>query len=260
MIFRMELRFSRKSYLTWIFSILIFLGLFMAVYPAFEKESETFRAVVENIPAALLQGFGVDLNTIFSPLGFLSYLYGIIQLLLGLSGFLFGLRLIGREKIYRSMSFLFAKPVAWTKIFLEKMAVGLISVLATNSGIYLLWLLFRQMMKLDGAGIEQMLATGLILQLFMLILGSFFAVVVKRLENPIGLASGVTMSLYIIHIIGRVTELKFLHQFSPFYYVDPVRQLSEGWSIRDNAILFGGALLLLGIAFVGYVKRDKEEI
>lgn len=258
MVFKEELRFSLRSIFSWTISILIFLGLFMGVYPAFEEESKAFLEVLQNIPAALLQGFGVDLQSIFSPMGFLSYLYGIIQLLLGISGLLYGLRLLGREKIDRSTSFLFTKPLAWSKIFLQKLMVGIIAILITNGLIYLLWLVFQSAMDLDGTGISKMLATGVVLQFFMLALGSLLSVLMRRLENPIGLASGVAMGFYVIHVLGRLTELLWLHRLSPYYYVDPARLLQEGHYGRDSAILVGVALLFFVISFWGYIKRDKE--
>lgn len=258
MIFRQELRFNTKSILTWTLSILLFLGLFMVMFPAFEEESQSFLKVIENIPPAILQGVGIDINTLFSPMGFLSYLYGLIQLLLGISGVLYGLRLLGREKTSRATSFLFAKPMSWSRIFSQKLLVGLVSIIITNGALYLLWLVFQQMMSLDGTGIGKMMATGVVLQFFMLSLGALISIYVRRLENPIGLASGVAMGLYVIHVLGRLTELEWLHRLSPYYYVDPSRLLLNGNYFRDVGMLFGLALLLLAISYYGYVKRDKE--
>lgn len=260
-ILRQEVRFQARTVISWAVSLVMVLLVFMGLYPGFAREADTLKEALGLFPRALLSSIGMDVDKIFEASGFVSYIYGFVQLFLGVMGALFGFQMLGREKMARMNDFLFARPVTRTSVFLQKVLVALLSFVLIHIVLYLLFHAMASAWAIDGANltaIDQILLGGFLLQLLLFCLAGLLAVLSRRIKNPVGAASGLGFGLFLILMTGRLMDEDKVKKLSPFGYVEPLEIAVRGLSAATILGFAALSLLLLALTGLALTRQDLE--
>lgn len=260
-VLKQELKFQTRSILTWTLSIAITLSIFMAIYPGFAKEADNLKEAMAAFPAALMDSIGLDPELIFEASGFVSYIYGFIQLFLAIMGALYAFQVLAREKTARMNDFLFVKPAARLSIALQKAACSLLAFLVINGVIFLMFQFMADLWAIGERNMErihEIMLASFLLQILVFAIASVMAVTVKRIKSPVGSATGLSFGFYLVLILGRLLEKDLLKKLTPFGYVEPLAIIQNGLPLATIAGLSLSSLLLLALAGYIFHKRDLE--
>lgn len=260
-VFKQELKFQARSIFTWTISITLTLIVFMAIYPGFAKEADLLREATASFPKALLDSIGLDPDLVFEASGFVSYIYGFLQLILAIMGALYAFQVLAREKAARMNDFLFVKPVTRISVVLQKVLASLLAFLVTNAVIYLVYRTMAELFEIDPENmsiINQIIFGTLLLQVLVFALASVIAVSVKKIRSPSGSATAVSFSLYLILILGRILDHDLVKKLTPFGYVEPLEITRYGLSLQTIGGMAIASTLLLALAALILYRRDLE--
>lgn len=260
-ILRQELRFQTRSVLTWVITFVLVLIVFMGIFPAFAKEAATLKLALAAFPREMFDSIGMDIDKIFEASGFVSYIYGLIQLFLAIMGALYGFDVVNREKIARMNDYLFVKPVSRLSVFLQKTAAAVISFLLMNAVLFLTFQIMAGYWTIDGENlrlINQIILGSFLLQLLIFSLAALLGLVMRRIKNPVGSATALSFTFFLILMVGRLMDDDLVKGLSPFGYVEPLEIITSGLSGLTILAFAGLTLLLLGASAWLLSRKDLE--
>lgn len=260
-VFKQELKFQMRSIIYWTGSIAVILVIFMNVFPSFAREAAPLKAALAAFPSAMFTAIGMDVDTIFEAGGFVSYIYGFIELFLAIMGALYGYTVMGREKSARMNDFLYAKPASRLAVFVQKLLVCLFVFTLLNGVVFVIfqWLAYSWAIDAKNlALINQIILGGYLLQLFMFALATLIAVVIKRIKNPIGLATGLGFGLFLVLMIGRLMDEPLVKHLTPFGYIEPLDIIRTGLPPLTILGFLAATLLLLALSMYLRQRQDLE--
>ena len=123
-VFLRELKAHRKSMITWALSLGGIVGLFMALYPAFEADIEGLTDVLANFPEAIKALVNITPETFLSVLGFYGYLLSFAWLAASIQAMNLGVGIISKEIAGKTADFLITKPVRRSQVVTAKLAAA----------------------------------------------------------------------------------------------------------------------------------------
>lgn len=260
-VFKQELKFQQRSILYWTGSITIVLLIFMSVFPSFAKEAGPLKQALAAFPSAMFTAIGMDIDTIFEAGGFVSYIYGFIELFLAIMGALYGYTVMGREKMARMNDFLYAKPTARRSVFIQKFFVALLIFTILNGVLLIIFQGLAYTWTIDAknlALIDQIIFGGYLLQLFMFALATLLSLVSRRIKNPIGSATGLGFGFFLVLMIGRLMDEPWIKRLTPFGYVEPLTIISKGLPVTTIVGFLASTLLLVALSLYLWQTTDLE--
>ena len=260
-VFKQELKFQGRSIFYWTGSVTIVLMIFMSLFPSFSKEAGPLKQAMAAFPSAMLTTIGIDIDTIFEAGGFVSYIYGFIELCLAIMGALYGYTVMGREKMARMNDFLYAKPAARRSVFIQKLLVALLLFTILNGALFVIfgWLAYAWTIDANNlALINQIILGGFLLQLFMFALATLLSLISRRIKNPIGSATGLGFGFFLVLMIGRLMDETWIKRLTPFGYVEPLMIIQDGLALTTIVGFLLITLLLLALSLYLWQTTDLE--
>lgn len=260
-IYRQELKFQIRSLLTWLLSIAAALLLFMGIYPGFAREADMLKEAMSVFPDYLMDSIGMDIDKIFEGSGFVSYIYGFIQLFLAIMAALYGFEVMSREKIARMNDFLYVRPTGRLAIFSQKLMVSVTVFLVIHVGLYAIFHFMGSQWAIDAPNMEaidQIILGGFLLQLLIFAMATSLGIVTRRIKNPVGAATGLSFTLFLILLVGRLMDDDTVKKLSPFGYVEPLEITANGLSGTTIAGFAALTLILLGLSAWMLSRQDLE--
>lgn len=258
-VFLRELKACRKSMITWALSLSGIVGLFMALYPAFETDIEGLNQVLANFPEAIKALVNITPETFLSVLGFYGYLLNFAWLAAAIQAMNLGVGIISKEVAGKTADFLIAKPIGRSNIVTAKLAAALVVILVT--AVAFTAVSFTAVgatgAKFDSMTLLLMTSTLLLLQLVFLALGALFSVTIPKIKSVVAVTLPTVFAFYIIGAIGDVLENVELRWVSPFRYFDPVYMIGQH-SLEGEYVLVVAAFTIVAIAttYLIFAKKD----
>jgi ABC-2 type transport system permease protein len=255
-----EMRASGKSLLVWSLSMAAFVVMTFAEFSAYYKNPEML-AVIEAMPRAMLEAFGMDDANLTTVSGYVSVTVPFINLTLGIYALLLGNGIIAREERDRTAGFLMTLPVTRQRIITGKLLAALASsavLLAVVVGSILIAVLPYQREEAFPDFMVLVTLAALILMLIFLSLGMLLAALTRRHKLSAGIGVGVLFALYLASIMATLTEaMSFLRYVTPFSYFEGTKILRN---LRLDPIDLGlsTAFIVASIAatYLVYERRD----
>lgn len=255
-IFSKTLYEKRWGALWWSLSMFTFTLLIVLLFPTFR---DSFGQALQNVPESLkavlgeasdyqrIEGF-MELQ-VFMQMIFLTFIYGIILF----SG------LIAGEENDGTLQSLLVQPVSRTKIYLHKLAAGMILLGVVSLALFLgCWLGAAvineptNVVRLLQATCMQWLVS-LVLSLVAYCLG---AILGRR--GVAGALAGIYafVSYMLFSLASTATFLKTANNFSPFHYYSNPRILDNGLSAYNITILSCACVVLIILGWLRFRQRD----
>ncbi len=247
---------NMKSLLITLVSTLVLLLVFLSFYPTFETEAEEFKLVLENFPAEMLTAMGIEIDLFMSFAGFFSYVYTYVMLALCIYAMNLGLFLMSNESATGSSDFLYSKPVGRFSIFIDKFFVGLVFVGVFNGFMLItVFVLMKFFNENDAETVSDLLLAGLVLSLIFYILGFTLGQHLK-LKKTLGISSGIVFGFFMILMMGRLVDIEWVQNLSPFGWMDMNKILSDGLNMKVLLLISLGSISLWIYSAIYQQKRD----
>ena len=110
-VFRRELILNLKSFIIWSICVLLFLSMYMLLYPTFANQMETVEEMVANLPQEITDMLGINNINFSNIMDYFAYVHQYILLAVSIQFMLMGANLLSREEDLGTINFLYAKPI-----------------------------------------------------------------------------------------------------------------------------------------------------
>ncbi len=257
-----EFRANLRSLVIWMGCMVVLVFMMLTEFSAYYNNPE-MTAILDSIPSAFLDAFGMQGANLTTVSGFVSVMALYFQIMLGIFAVLLGHNMIAKEEGQRTGEFLMTMPITRIKAVISKLMVAVVNcvllVIATSISVVIgTWSYspdahFYRFLTL-------VFVTIFLLQLVFLSMGFLFAAVIKQPKLSGGLAVGSVIVTYLLSVLVALSDsLDFLKYVTPFKYFE-ANQLLRDMSISSIYLLLTVSIIVLAIAisFFVYTKRDLK--
>ena len=260
-VFRFEFKQTIKSTLSWCFGLALLIGIFMSFFPVYFKEIEIMKPIFERLPEIVLRSLGVHIDTLFTALGFYSFILMYLHLIVSIQAIMLGLGIVGKEVRLKMSDFILTKPMSRSSVLIQK-------CLAIGAHLFITWIFVSILSYIMLSSVENQtlnfnaflilnLSTALIQILFAGI-GVFIAVLLRKLKSVVGVSMSVVFTLFVMNLMQAILEEPWLRYISPFQWFDKnyiFYNTSYEWP------MLGMWALVTGVSLVGaYVNFTRKDI
>jgi ABC-2 type transport system permease protein len=264
-IFRYEFRARVKSVLVWSLSVAAVIFLLSSIYPGFADQAALMRQMLDKMPPALLDAFGMNRIDMSDLLGFFSFIFLFVQLCLAIQAGNYGFGLVSVEESELTADFLLTKPVSRAQVLTSKLLAALASLTITN---LVVWIFSFISLTLFDAGrtyetstLLLILASVIIFQLFFLSVGLVVSLLVKRIRSITPYSLGLAFGSYVLAAFSGVFNEVALEYLSAFKHLDPTYIVQKA-AYNTPLVLLNVAVTLISLAasYWLYLRRDIKAV
>lgn len=249
---------QRRGIVIWSLGTALIGVAYAAFYPSIN--SPEMAAALEAYPKGLLDALGfTDITSAAGYLG--STTFGILgpSLMVVFAGSL-GTRAIAGEEEAGRLDVLLSHPVERWQVVVQRAVALLVAVTVAGVVIFVAMLAIRGPVGLDAVSVENVAAASLQLVLLAALFGSL-ALATGAVTGSRGVTWAVValvaVATYFANTLGpSVDAIAWTQDISPFHYFSGGRPLVNGWQLGDAAVLAVASLVLVGVAVVGFRRRD----
>jgi len=260
-VFRFEFKQSIRSTLSWCLGLTLIVLIFMFFYPVYANDIETMKPLFEKLPVILLKSLGVNIETLFTALGFYTFILLYIQLITSIQAIMLGLGIVGKEVRLKMSDFILTKPMTRANILIQKSLavfahIGITWVYLTTISYVML-----QVVKTEALNVPAFVLfvlSTLLLQILFAGLGIVIAVLLRKLKSVVGVAMSVVFSLFVMNLMQAILDEPWLRYLSPFQWFDKTYIF---YNTAYEWPMVGMWVLVTGVSLVGaYVVFTRKDI
>jgi ABC-2 type transport system permease protein len=264
LVFRI-IRDQRKSLLVYLAIAIIFVWMYVALFPSIAKQQADFSQMLANYPEGLLKAFGIDPSTLgladlegFLSLEHYSILWPLLLIILLVS---YASAAIAGEIEKGTIEVLLAQPLSRSKFFAGKYAAGLLLLFTFTFFSVLAVFPLAKIYHFDlrAANHLTMAALGFLFGLTIFCLTLMFSCIFSERGKAASLTGGILILMYALNIVASLKEnVSFLKYFSFFYYYDYHAALVENHLEPVTIVVFLAVGLLT--TFLGAFWFNRRDI
>ncbi|MCQ4636158.1 ABC transporter permease [Anaerovorax odorimutans] len=257
-LFRHELKQSRKMLLIWSCAVGFMLLICMLLYPEMERQMGSMDKMFSSM-GGFTQAFGMDRLNFASLMGF----YGIeCGNILGIGGSFFaallGIGMLSKEESGHTAEFLLTHPISRIQAVWQKLAALICQLVLFNviclACAFLSFALIDE--SVDGKAFALFHLAQFLLQLEIAFVCFCVSAFIRR--SGLGLGLGLAALLYFLNIICNISdEAKWLKYITPFKYADASSVIPEA-QLDAGLVTLGVcyALVAVLVAVFHYQRKD----
>ena len=222
-IYNFELKQNLKSIIIWTLALIGVNAMFLSVYPYYRDQMAVIKPMFEGFPPQILEAFGINVENLFTALGFYSFVQMYVQLMAAIQGMIFGLSILGKEVRLKTADFLFTKPVTRTSIFIQKWA----AILTLLLGSWLSYSLFNYVLirSLEAGSVHGSLfilvqTSNLLISLFFAAMGMLLASILRKLKSVVSISISFVFAFFVLNMMQSILDEEWIRYFSPFQFFE----------------------------------------
>ncbi|MED4227017.1 ABC transporter permease subunit [Neobacillus cucumis] len=263
-IFFHELKAYRKSTLIWTFSLIMVALLFLSMYPSFAKDADEFKKLLAGYPLAMRKAIGLNLENIFTILGFYSYALTFTTICAAIQAMNLGTGIVSKEVREKTADFLLTKPVTRTQILTSKLLAAFTSLLFTNIVYQIAVTFIAFQVKTEEYSVKKLVLLSLtmfFIQLIFLSIGIFISVIVPKIKSVLTVSLAIVFAFYFLGVISETSGDDVKRYISPFKYFDHTYIMKHA-SYEGPFLIVGAVMVVATIAasYFIYAKRDIHAV
>jgi len=260
-IFKQEFNMRLRSVITWSAAQAAVIWLYVSMFTVVGQDAALMSQMMAKFPKELLTAFGMAGTDLSTVLGFFSFAFFFVQLLLAIQAANYGFGLVSVEEREWTADFLLTKPVTRTRILTSKFLAALAGLAITNAVVWISTFVFLNLYKGDRTfevkPLLLLLASAIVFQLFFLCVGLLISLLVKRIRSVTPYAMGLAFGMYVLSVFGDMLGDSVLEKLTPFKHFDP------GYILQNAAydtplvgISVAVIVVSLAASYVLYNRRD----
>ncbi|HEY80687.1 MAG TPA: hypothetical protein EYP25_01775 [Anaerolineae bacterium] len=260
-IYRFELRMKRRSAVIWSLAAVGVTLLYMVFFPTFANQAALLRELMTRFPREFLEAFGISRVDMSAVLGFYSFLFLFVQLLMAVQASLYGFGLVSVEEAEMTADFLLTRPVTRAQALTSKLLAAATALLLTDLALWLATPLilhaFRHGQTIDVRTLGLMLASLPPFQAFFLFVGVAVSLLAPRVRNATSYALGLAFGMYLLAAFSGMAGDVKLEWITPFKQFDAQSiVLDRTWDLPLASLGLSIALIALVVSYWRYLHRD----
>jgi ABC-2 type transport system permease protein len=254
-----ELKINFKSFLIWFISVAALCSGCIFLFPAVKDTMKEMAESFGNMGGFSL-AFGLDKLSIATMDGFFAAEIGTMYALGGaMYAALLGIALLSKEEALHTSEFLHTLPLGRMHIVISKLITLAIFITLFNLLHFLIFILSFVMIgeKVDLQPLAVFVAAQYLMHLE--VAGICFGVSSFCKRNQFGTGLGLTLVLYMLDIISRITEkMENLKYITPFYYSNAADIFAGSGEVNKNLLLMGVFIIILCIILSCMVYSNRD--
>jgi ABC-2 type transport system permease protein len=261
-IFKFELKGYFKSILIWSGSIIFFLILYLAFFPAMASDPDAFNSMMEAFPDEVMSLFGINPDLpMMTIMGYYSLTMSFVLIPVAIQASFYGFNILSVEERELTADFLLTKPISRKTIFMSKFSAAFLALAVTNISIWISSFIgfasFKGNENPDMSKVVVLLSTIVLFQLFFLTVGMMISMMVKKIPSVISYSMGLGFGMFILSSLGKMLSSKFLDVLSPFNHFDPGYILVHGsYDIIPSLISVLIIITSFSLSYFLYLRRN----
>ncbi|MEJ5240964.1 MAG: ABC transporter permease subunit [Anaerolineales bacterium] len=264
-IFFHEFRARLSSVIIWTASTVAMILIYLAMYPLFADQAEVMNRAFQQFPPEFRAAFGLGEIDFSTVMGFFSFVYLFIQLLLAIQASNYGFGMLSVEERELTADFLMSKPVSRSQIFVSKLIAALCGLAITQAVVWAASFgfieAFREGRSYDPALLARMLWGLVPFQLFFFSLGTFISLLVRRIRSVTPYGLGLGFGMYLLGAFSDLLGEAKLEYLTAFKHFNPEYAVTNGHF--DPALVglnLAVTVVALVLAYVLYLRRDIPSV
>jgi len=259
-IFLHEFKTNKKSALIWAVAFSLGIIVFFSMYPAFTKDIEASKKLMENLPPAVRSALGISLQNFFTIFGFYAYLFTFLALAGAVQAMNVGVGIISKENSLKTADFLLSKPVSRLKVISSKLLAGFSTLVLTNAIFIIVSLVTAKVISTETFSAKIFILISLTLflvQLFFLALGTFFGVIIPKIKSVIGISLPTSFAFFIIGTLGEIVGNENVRYITPLKFYDPLYIINNA-KFETKFLLIELCFIVVAVtaSFIIYLRKD----
>ncbi len=256
-----ELKRNRKNLMIWTSIVMGLTLLVMSLFPYFKEMGSELVVLMENMPAGLSEGLGLNAETWRNILGVYNTYYAIyIIVITAIYTTSTGASILSKEERDRTAEFLLTKPLSRKSIFITKMmslftlafVIQLLQTLAALIGIFA----FAEG-EADWSIFATMHLHGFALIFFFTCIGVLVSMYVGAKKNFMGMAVGLVFGAFFLSAIAKAADgLDWIGYVTPFGYLG-FEIFEPGYGVAWGPALF---FIFVGILLLVLALKQFERL
>ncbi|MCE5259336.1 MAG: ABC transporter permease [Chloroflexi bacterium] len=255
-----ELRMYRRSTLTWVMALAATTVFFLAMFPAFHRETAVVTQLLGAFPQLFREAFGVSVDMMVSVVGYYTFLIGYIALVGAVQAMNLGTSLLSREISGKTADFLLTKPVTRSRVVLGKLLAGLVILAFTNLVFITVSCATAFIVSSESFDIKLYLLLSFIvlfMQLIFYAIGFVISTIARRIKSVLPLTLGTVFGFYIISLFSSAIKDDSLRYLTPFRFFDTAYIVNHAaYELPFVLLGLGIIVVAFGVGFVVYRRRD----
>ncbi len=260
-IYRFELRMKRRSAAIWSLAAVGVTLLYMAFFPTFADQAALLRELMARFPREFLEAFGMSRVDMGTVLGFYSFVFLFVQLLMAVQASLYGFGLASVEEAEMTADFLLTRPVTRAQVLTSKLLAAATALLLTDLAVWLatpfILHAFRHGQAIDARTLGLMLASLSPFQAIFLAVGVAVSLLVPRVRSVTPYGLGLAFGMYVLAAFSGMAGDVRLEWITPFKQFDAQSiVLDQTWNLPLASLGLTIALVALAVSYWRYLRRD----
>lgn len=260
-VYLFELRTARFRTIAWIVATIALVALYFSVYPAFSKDVDTLRNLLNNLPAAARHIMGIGDMKLFSFLGFVGNVFPFITLIGAIQAATLGLGLLSKESAMKLSDFLLTKPKTRRAIFLQKVLAGVTILVTTEIAVSAAAFGIAFAVNAGDFSTHDFLlfwGAFALIQFWFFTAGLLVSQIVKKIKATAPLGLGMSFGFFLAAIFALIIGDDSVRWLTPFRFIDYRKIVTEG--AYDMAHLLFGIGLVVTFTTVCYVIYTRKDV
>ena len=261
-LFASTLKHSLRTIANYAFGMVLYLWLFIAIYPSFAG-SKALNSILQSMPAGVLRVLGYSLGVThlsgFLAGEFFSLLYVII---FAIYAIFTGTKVMAHLIDNGSMAYLLATPVsrrkvAWTQAMVLLCGVAVIATVTTGGGLLgAAW--FAPHAHIAAGAFIRLNLVGMLLFAVVAAYTFLLSALAPDERTALSLSTVVTLVFYGLHVVGDLSSrLHWAAYLSLFAVFNPPELIAgHGPVLTDTLALAAATAILLIVAVAGFQRRQ----
>lgn len=250
-IIRFEIKRNLKTTLIWAVAVAMVAALYSSMAPIFIDESDALIAYIQGMGDAFIKGVGIDIDTFFTPVGFLGYFGPFVALALAVQAMMYGIKAFVVEKNSKSIEFLYTKPNTRLNIFFQKSIANIVLLTITQvvviTSTYLVTDVINTV-EYDHSLLLLLLCTFIPIQYLFYTLGTLIGVSVNKLKSTVSVALGLAMVMFFLNMLAGILGDDVFRYLSFFGYFNMSEITTNGsydplFTALSIGLIFGFTVL-----------------
>ncbi len=263
-IFLHELKAYRKSTIVWTISLVVMAMIYFSLFPAFSKDVDQIKGLLEGFPEVIRNGMGISLDSFGSILGYYSFPISFVILIGAIQAMNFGVSILSKEVREKTADFLLTKPVTRAQVLTSKILAVVASLVITNVVYIVVANIVASIVKNDDYSFKiffMISITLLFVQLIFMSLGFIISVMLPKIKSVLPISLGTVFLFYFISFLSTKSNEAVIKYITPFKYFDPAYIVANSaYEMRYIIISLVFIIVSIIASYVIYSKKDIHSV
>lgn len=262
-IFWRTIRDRKISFLVYLLAAVMFLWMFVALYPSIYDQVDEFNQLIQAYPESLMKTFGIenvnfDTFEKFLAIEHVSIVWPLLIIFLAIS--MAGADL-ARDIEQGTMEMTLARPVSRSRIYIARYLAGVIMITVfTLVSFYVVVPLAKLSdVQYHLASYWYISVAGLLFGLAIFSFSFMLSAMFSERSRVYLISGGMLLVMYVFKIITSFKEnYADLNYLSFFYYFDPEKALIQNEIELTSGLVFVGVIMVAAV--IGAIWFEKRDI